>query len=622
MTEKIGKYEVVGQIGRGGMGTIFRARDPILQRAVALKVITNLEVTPELRARFFREAQACARITHPNIVIIHDMGEDDGRLFIVMELLEGEELRRVIARQAGLSLKDKLDIVRQICDGLHYAHQKGVVHRDIKPANILVLRTGQVKILDFGIAQIAGAATQRDLTRSGMFMGTLRYMAPEQVRGQADRRSDIFSVAAVSYELLSGRPPFSGDDPLQILEQLRTTTPPRLTELDPSLPSELADIVERALQKEPGDRFADLGEMARRLEPLQRALPDGADAARAVEERPVVQTTPVADPPLPAAATTPPTRPTDREGSARRWQPPSDDAAWDTGRIPVRRPPLIALGTGVALAAIVGLALYWWLPATPRSSVAERPAPVVDKPDATASSPGLVKTEAVAALPNPSVPVGEEPPRGVGTASSPPAESIPPPTTSAASPNRTQRPSAPLQERDRAQAVAVAPSGPREQAEQARSRMTAAKQAAERVAAAFYARNRFASAQTKERDGVAALGNSDYAAAASLFSAAQSDYQTAMAEAPQEEEKERQLARLRANLDEAHAAVAARRQQALAAEADRLARDVFDQAQARQVEGDGLAGRKDFAAAARAYQDASERYGEAASRARAARPVR
>ncbi len=386
MTEKIGKYEVVDQIGRGGMGTIFRARDPILQRSVALKVITNLEVTPELRARFFREAQACARITHPNIVIIHDMGEDDGRLFIVMELLEGEELRRVIARQARLPLKDKLDIVRQICDGLHYAHQKGVVHRDIKPANILVLGTGQVKILDFGIAQIAGAATQRDLTRSGMFMGTLRYMAPEQVRGQADRRSDIFSVAAVSYELLSGRPPFPGDDPLQILEQLRIATPPRLTELDPSLPSELADIVERALQKEPGDRFADLAEMVRQLEPLQRALPDGADGVRAVEERPVAQTTSVADPPLPAAATTPPTAATGRAGSARRWQPPSDDAAWDTGPVPVRRLPPIALGTGVALAAFVGLALYWWLPATPRGSVAERPAPIVDKPDATASS--------------------------------------------------------------------------------------------------------------------------------------------------------------------------------------------------------------------------------------------
>src|SRR5205814_2472955 len=124
---------------------------------------------------------------------------------------------------------------------------------------VVVLGTGQVRIMDLGLGQTAGAATQRDRTRSGMFMGTLRCMAPEQVRGQADRRSDIFSVAAVSYELLSGRPPFSGDDPLQILEQLRTATPPRLSELDPSLPSELSDVIERALQTEPGDRFADLG---------------------------------------------------------------------------------------------------------------------------------------------------------------------------------------------------------------------------------------------------------------------------------------------------------------------------------------------------------------------------
>jgi len=214
MAEKIGKYEVVDQIGQGGMGTIFRARDPILQRLVALKVISNVEVTPELRARFFREAQACARIVHPNIVIVHDMGEDNGRLFIVMELLEGEELRHVIARHGELRLKQKVDIVRQICDGLHFAHQKGVVHRDVKPANILVLRPGQVKILDFGIAHIASAATQRDLTRTGMFMGTLRYMAPEQVRGHADTRSDMFSVGAVAYELFTGRPPFSGTDPL------------------------------------------------------------------------------------------------------------------------------------------------------------------------------------------------------------------------------------------------------------------------------------------------------------------------------------------------------------------------------------------------------------------------
>ena len=628
LAEKIGKYEVVDQIGRGGMGTIFRARDPILQRSVALKVITNLEVTPELRARFFREAQACARITHPNIVIIHDMGEDDGRLFIVMELLDGEELGRVIARQAQLSLKDKLDIVKQICDGLHYAHQKGVVHRDIKPANILVLPTGQVKILDFGIAQIAGAATHRDLTRTGLFMGTLRYMAPEQVRGQADRRSDIFSVAAVSYELLSGRPPFGGDDPLQILEQLRTTTPPRLTALDPSLPSGLADVLERALQKEPGDRFADLGQMARQLDGLRRALVEGADGARAVEARPAAQA-PVAEAPGPVAATTPLAAATDREGSARRRPPPSDDPAWDPSRVRARRVPAVALGTGVALAAVAGFALYWWFPAAPRGSVADRPGSVsgelgsvAGKPAATVASPGLVKTEAAAAQGSRPDAVGDETPPAEKPAASPPAASSAASPPAVTSPNRTDRASAAPRERDRTQAVAVAPSGPRDEAEQARSRMTASKQAAERVAAAFYARNRFASAQGKESDGIAALGKSDYATAAGLFAAAQSDYQAAMAEVPREEEKERQLARLRTSLDQAHAAVAARRQQALAAEADQLARDVFDQAQARQVEGDGLAGRKDLAAATRAYQDAAERYGEAASRARAVRPVR
>src|SRR5499433_896171 len=317
--DRFGKYQVLERIGRGGMGTIFKAHDPVLDRRVALKVIsTEIEVTDELRARFFREAQACARITHPNIVIVHDMGEDDGRLFIVMELLEGEELRRVIARQAQVSLKDKLDIVRQLCDGLHFAHQQGVVHRDVKPANVIVLRTGQVKILDFGIAQIAGAATQLDRTRTGMFLGTLRYMAPEQVRGQADRRSDIFSVAAVSYELLSGRPPFAGDDPLQILEQLRTTTPPRLTELEPSLPSALADIIARALEKAPGDRFADLEQMGRRIELVQRELTEGGGDGRVGNARPLARPSALRGPRRCPARRRPPRRESLRRQSSRR----------------------------------------------------------------------------------------------------------------------------------------------------------------------------------------------------------------------------------------------------------------------------------------------------------------
>src|SRR5688572_25993073 len=155
MPEKIGKYEVIERIGRGGMGMIFKARDPILDRLVALKVISrDIDITDELRARFFREAQACARLSHPNIVTVYDMGEDDSRLFIVMELLDGEELRRLISERRPSALEDKLAIMVQVCEGLHYAHEKGIVHRDIKPGNIMVSPTGQAKILDFGIAHI------------------------------------------------------------------------------------------------------------------------------------------------------------------------------------------------------------------------------------------------------------------------------------------------------------------------------------------------------------------------------------------------------------------------------------------------------------------------------------
>src|SRR5262249_53357368 len=224
--------------------------------------------TEELRARFFREAQACAKLSHPNVVTIHDIGEADGNLFIVMELLEGDELRQLIARRTITHLEDKLPLMIQICEGLEYAHEKGIVHRDVKPGNIFVLRNGQVKRLDFGIAQIA--AVETGLTRAGLIVGTLQYMAPERARGQGGHASDIFSVGAVFYELLANRAPFSGEDPIEILEKLRSENPPRLGEVDPSVPAELEAIIERALQKEPARRFANLGQTRAELETLRR----------------------------------------------------------------------------------------------------------------------------------------------------------------------------------------------------------------------------------------------------------------------------------------------------------------------------------------------------------------
>jgi hypothetical protein len=235
MIEKIGKYRILERVGRGGMGTVFKAHDPILNRLVALKVISGeVEVSDELKARFFREARACAKLNHPNIILVYDLGEDQDRLFIVMEFLEGEELKRIIAERRPIPLETKLGLMSQICDGLHYAHQHGVIHRDIKPGNIFVLRNGQARILDFGIARIA--ANDPGLTRTGFIMGTLRYMSPEQARGRVDQRSDIFSVGAVFYELLAYRPAFDRENPMEILEQLRAEEPPSLTELDPSMP--------------------------------------------------------------------------------------------------------------------------------------------------------------------------------------------------------------------------------------------------------------------------------------------------------------------------------------------------------------------------------------------------
>jgi hypothetical protein len=279
MDQLIGKYRILERIGRGGMGSVYKAHDPVLDRLVALKVVSaETDHTDELRARFFREAQACAKLSHPNIVTIHDLGEADGNLFIVMELLEGDELRQLIAKKSLASIEDKFPLMVQICDGLEFAHEKGIVHRDVKPANIFVLRNGQVKILDFGIAHIAAAQT--GLTRAGLIVGTLQYMAPERARGQGSHHSDIFSVGAVFYELLTSRAPFTGNDPIEILENLRSHDPPPLAEVDPTLPSELGAILERALQKDPTRRFATLGQMRAQLVQVRRKLSEDAERVR------------------------------------------------------------------------------------------------------------------------------------------------------------------------------------------------------------------------------------------------------------------------------------------------------------------------------------------------------
>jgi len=280
--ERIGKYRVLEPIGRGGMGSVYKAHDPLLDRMVAIKVMAeDAEAGTEARQRFLREARSAARLNHPNIITVYELGEDQGRVFIVMELLEGEPLSRLIGRVPPVPLRRKLGLMMQICDGLAFAHQRGVVHRDIKPGNIFVLDNGQVKILDFGIARVGSS----ELTRTGLLMGTPTYMSPEQARGRrSDARSDIFSVGVVFYELLSGRKPFVGEDYFETLEKVRSDTPPPLASVAPGLPVALVGVVERAMAKDPAARYQSLEDVKLDLVGLPEALPAAASAAEELRE--------------------------------------------------------------------------------------------------------------------------------------------------------------------------------------------------------------------------------------------------------------------------------------------------------------------------------------------------
>ncbi len=271
--QKFGKYEILEELGRGAMGVVYKARDPLIGRMVALKtVMPGMLSDGDLLKRFYREAQSAGRLQHPNIVVIYDLGESDGLPYIAMELVEGESLQKLIARGVSLPLAAKLRILVQICRGLGYAHRNGVVHRDVKPANILVTPDGSVKVVDFGIVHLADTG----MTSTGMILGTVSYMSPEQLRGEhVDARSDIFSVGILMYELLSGRKPFEGANVTAILLRIATGEPQLLSELVPGIPSALEDVVRKCLRKDPEERFQALEDLAFELEPLARDLQRG-----------------------------------------------------------------------------------------------------------------------------------------------------------------------------------------------------------------------------------------------------------------------------------------------------------------------------------------------------------
>jgi serine/threonine-protein kinase len=271
----IGKYEVLERVGQGAMGVVYKARDPIMRRIVAIKTMSaEIASDPELHDRFYREAQSAGNLSHRNIITIYDMGEADGRPYIAMEFLSGEDLKTKLDRRAKLSLEDRLSWMRETMAGLAHAHGKDVIHRDIKPANIFITREAEPKILDFGLARLTSSVA----TKSGLVMGTPSYMSPEQVRGEKlDTRSDIFSAGATFYELLAFRKPFPGDSIHGVFFKILETAPDPI----PGIPADLAEIVFKMMAKNREARYASATAVHEDLERLEASLPERKRALRA-----------------------------------------------------------------------------------------------------------------------------------------------------------------------------------------------------------------------------------------------------------------------------------------------------------------------------------------------------
>ncbi len=273
------RYVLEAVLGEGGLGRVYRGRHLKLGRPVAIKVLLEeLRQASDVAQRFEREAQALSALSHPNIVTITDFGVDDGLLFLVMELVEGEDLDRLVERHGALPVERAVAIMGQVLRSLAYAHDKGVIHRDLKLGNVHVRSmpdgTEHAEVLDFGLAKfldtsspLPTAATNLKLTRAGTIMGTPAYMAPEQVDGTTcDTRTDVYAAGVMLFELLTGRLPFAYDEPTQMLRAHLVEPPPKLREIDPRIPADIEVVVLKAMAKSPGDRFHDGGEMLAALE--------------------------------------------------------------------------------------------------------------------------------------------------------------------------------------------------------------------------------------------------------------------------------------------------------------------------------------------------------------------
>jgi serine/threonine protein kinase len=369
-TEIAGRYQIVQKLGAGAFGTVYKAKDKILGRMLAIKTIKTESLVAagasleEMSERFQREAQVSAQLKHPNIVTIHDLGDAEGIKYLAMEFIDGIGLDKVIAEAGRLPVERAAHIGAQVADALDFAHRHKVVHRDIKPANIMIEPGDRVKVTDFGIAKLTEG--EQHLTMTGSLLGTPSYMSPEQARGNPlDGRSDLFSLGCVLYEMLAGRKAFRGESITALIFKIITEEPPPIKELDPEIPDELERIISKALAKTSELRYQTGHEMAADLLTLTRP---GTSPTLRQGETPTVpagaagaQPTVRANPTIHSAATVvpaaPPTRlmepPAPRSPTAARPAP----ARLSPPPPPAAHPPAVARKSGGGAALLIGLGL-------------------------------------------------------------------------------------------------------------------------------------------------------------------------------------------------------------------------------------------------------------------------
>ncbi len=456
LPEKIGKYEVTGKIGSGGFGAVYSGRDPYIKRTVAIKTCQLND--EEIKSRFFREAELAGNLHHRHITTIYDFGVEDGIPYIVQEFLSGEDLDKKVKRAEPLPILRKVEILVAIADGLAYAHAAGIIHRDIKPANVRILEDGSVKIMDFGIAK--SLQTESNLTQTGITLGTSAYLAPEQIRGEpVDRRTDIFSLGILAYELLTFRKPFRGEHLSTVLYKILNETPEAIETLSPDAPPALVGIVNRAMEKQRENRYASMEALKQDLLNVQRELAGSSGqyptAVIPVDESDATMMTPTGGvassitPPSGSLARVPAADATPSSASLRRkaglelvnFRNPEDEPGEATvaGRSaeiavtpPAETPSRTPIYIAAAAVAVAGIVAYLYLsrgrtestaaaPPAAAASGTETGAPPIEFPEPQlGKEPGR---ETGASRPAPA------PPKGAASAPAVPASAEPPATT-------------------------------------------------------------------------------------------------------------------------------------------------------------------------------------------------